>query len=308
MLKPKQWSGQPIAMPGIFHGVPMANYHSAGICVEPSISSGGLRKIFTKSPKHYWATSPYNPKRIEEDETEALILGRAAHHLLFGEADFKKLFALRPDTLGGEKWNGNRTACKLWMEDRAKEDRTVITASQLDHIRGMQESLREEKLVQAGILNGLIEHSWFWKDKETGVWCKVRPDASPNDSLDIADLKSTMSVKWEDLQRTIRDLGYYQQGALLMEACPILLGMPLNSFTLVFVEKKPPYCVAVVTLKDNDLARGMRANRLAIRKFADGMKSGVWLGPAGEHQDARYIEMPEYDQKRIDARLELEGV
>jgi len=308
MLKPKKWTGKPISMPGVYAGVPIEVYHSATACIEPSISSSGLRRIFTKSPKHYFAESPYNPKRVESEESAALILGRAAHHLLFGMDDFKKEFAIRPETLGGEKWNGNRTVCNLWLEDRSKEGRTVLTPDQFSAVAGMAEELFQEPLVKAGILNGLIEHSWAWKDKETGVWLRARPDASPNDSLDFCDLKTTRSVQYHDLCRTVYDYGYFQQGALLNEGCRVILGQPLHSFTLVFVESKAPYCTAIVTLKEGDLSRGARANAYAVRKFADGMKTGKWLGPAGETQDARYIELPEWSQKQLDERLKAEGV
>lgn len=304
MIKTKKWSGKQIGMQGIYSGVPIDRYHSGDICIEPSISSSGLRTIFNESPKHYWAFSPYNPKRYKDDETDALLLGRAAHHLLFGQEKFLKEYAVRPDVLGGEKWHSNRTACKIWLQDRAKEGLTVVTAAQIETIKGMAEAMMEEPLVKAGILNGLIEHSWFWKDKETGVWLKVRPDATPNASLDFADLKTTASVLWNDLQRTIRDNAYYQQAALVAEACKEVVGKPMNSFTLVFVEKKPPFCVAIVSLKENDIERGMKANRVAIDTFADCMKSGKWPGPGGGYEDARYIELPEWDQKRIDEKIQ----
>lgn len=308
MIKPKKWLGKPIGMPGIYSDVPMEFYHSAKACIEPSISSSGLRTIFTQSPKHYWVHSPYNPKAIEREETDALIRGRAAHHLLFGQADFKKLFAVKPAELGGSKFHMSRLACQIWVQDREREGKTIIDEKTLADIVGMSESLAAEPLVKAGILNGMIEHSWFWKDKETGVWLKNRPDASPNDSLDFADLKSTRSVRYDDIQRTIRDYGYYQQAGLLADGCRVLLGVPMHSYSLVFIETKPPYCVSVVTLKENDIDRGIRANRLALRKFAEGMATGKWLGPAGDVSDARYVELPKYTQDAIDERLKMEGV
>lgn len=307
-MKPKKWIGKSIAMPGIYSGVPMTFYHSAKACIEPSISSSGLRTIFTQSPRHYWCSSVYNPKAIDGVETDALLLGRAAHHLLFGQADFKKLFAVKPAELGGAKFHMNRLACQIWVQDRQSEGKDIISEEQLAHIVGMSQSLAEEPLVRAGILNGFIEHSWFWKDADTGVWLKSRPDASPNDSLDFADLKCTRSVRYDDLQRTIRDYGYYQQAGLLADGCRVLLGTPLHSYSLVFIENKPPYCVSVVTLKENDIARGIKANRVALRKFEEGMRTGKWLGPAGEVSDARYIELSDWTQKALDERFKIEGV
>lgn len=306
MIPVKKWSGRKIGMPGVYAGIPLETYHAADICVEPSISSSGLRTIFSKSEKHYWCTSPLNPKRIEPEESEAFIFGRAAHHRLLGEADFKKLFVIRPETLGGEKWHGQRTACKLWLKDHRDKGYTVITPAQIETIDAMRASLIEEPLIQAGILNGDIERSWFWKDEKTGIWLKWRPDASPNDSLDFADLKSTTSVDYEDLQYAIRDYGYYQQAGLGAELCQRILNKPMNSFSLVFVEKKPPHCVQIVTLKEDDIARGMKANRIALDRFAKALASNVWPGPGGGQTDARYIGLREHDAKKIDRMLSVE--
>ena len=303
----KEWNGKQIGFPGIFHGVPMADYHRGDICIEPSVSSSTLRTLWLESPAHCWDKSPLNPDRDPDaSETEALLVGRAAHHLLFGEARFQDLFKLRPETVGGEAWHGNKKVCKEWLAKAEVDGLTVLTPAQFETISGMAKSLARDPLVQAGILNGAIEHSWFWKDTETGLWCKVRPDASPNDSLDFADLKTTPSVQWDDLQRTIRDYGYFQQGALVGEACQEILRRPMTSFSLVFVEKKRPYCVRIVTLKENDLERGRKINRVCLRTFADCLKSGKWPGPGGDKSDASYIELPEWSQKQIDERLKLE--
>jgi hypothetical protein len=310
----RQWDKNPVNEPGIIANMPIDVYHSAKACVEPSISSSGLRTIFNKSPKHYWAESPYNPKRIEdEEESEALVVGRAAHHLLFGQTNFNKQFAEAPPTmpnLAGEikPFTLASKVCKTWWKDRIAEGLTPIKHVWMDRIQGMAESLQEEPLIQAGILNGRIEHSWIWKDRETGYWLKARPDASPTDSMDFADLKTTTDVSYPALVRTIGVFGYYQQAGLMAEACQCILQRPMSSFTLVFVEKKPPYCVAIVTLKPEDITRGIKANRAALKAFDKGLKTGKWLGPAGDVNDACYIEMSEYEQKRIDARLEMEGM
>lgn len=312
-LRPQQWHGQKIAMPGIYDGIPLDMYHSGDLCIEPSISSSGLRKLYNpcpyvvSSPAHYWINSPYNKEREEEgDDSVFMILGRASHHLLFGEKDFRSVFTVRPATINGETWHSNKTICKAWLKRQAEHGLTVLTMDQLRAIKGISKSLAQEPLVQHGILNGAIEQSWIWKDKATGVWCKARPDASPNDSLDFVDLKITRSVMWNDLQRSIRDYGYYQQAGFVAMACREILGQPINSFSLVFVESRPPYCVEIVTLKDIDLQRGEKACRIGLSMFAKCMRENRWPGPRGERADARYIELAERDGKAIDELMQLE--
>lgn len=304
-MKTRKWNGKPIGLPGIVSEVPIEVYHSAEACIEPSVSSSGLRTMFTKSPKHYWARSPYNPNRIEPEETEALILGRAAHHLLFGEADFQNVFTLRPLTINGEAWNGNKLVCRGWLKQQAEKGLTVLTPAQLETIKGMAFALAGHPIVKAGILNGSIEHSWFAKEPSTGLWMKARPDATPTDSLDFADLKTCRSVQREDIIRSVRDFSYHMQAGMLSILCRELLKTTMNSFSLVFVEKEPPFCVRVVTLKENDIERGERQCRAMIRLFAKCMETKHWPGPGGDQTDAEYVELPEWDQKRIDEALKV---
>lgn len=295
--------GKPISEPGIYSGVPIDTYHGADLCDGPSISSGGLRKIFNESPAHYFASSPYNPEREPPKPTAAMTLGRAAHHLLLGEDDFSTLFIMRPEMIGGEPWQGNRTVCKAWLRDQAAAGRTVLAGDDTKAIRGMARSLAAHPLVQSGILNGLVEHSMIWRCKDTGVWKKSRPDNIPNDSGDFADLKTTTSVLAPDLMRTLADFSYHQQGALIAEGFHELTGNSDSTFTLVFVEKAPPYCCRIVTLWNADLVRGERQNYAASEIFADCLAKNEWPGP-GEDDDTEFMALPEWMAKRIDAKLD----
>lgn len=298
-MKIIKWNGRPITEPGIYSGVPMDVYHGANLCDGPSVSSSGLRRLSNQSPAHYWCESPYNPDRIEREETGSLTLGRAAHHLLLGEDDFNTLYVVRPD-----KWDSWRTNdAKSWKTAQEAEGRTVLLSAQLEVIRGMARSLSAHPLIDAGILNGAIEQTIVWKCKDTGVWLKARPDAIPNDAGDFADLKTTTSVQTSDLARTIAEYGYHQQAALIAAGWHALTGKDIESFSFVFIESKAPFCTRIVTLKDDDLARGERQNFVATKTFAKCMESGEWPGPGGA--DAEYLALPTWAQTRIDHQLEL---
>lgn len=311
-MKIIKWNGNPITEPGIYAGVPIDIYHGANLCDGPSVSSSGLRRLMNESPAHYWVESPYNPNRVEPKESEALLFGRAAHHLLLGEDDFNTHYIVRPekvlDEAGDPKpgellaWHGNRKACKRWLEKQARNGRSVLTDEQIETIRGIARSLAAHPLIDAGILNGGIEQTIVWRCKDTGIWLKARPDAIPNDAGDFADLKTTTSVQSADLARTIAEHGYHQQAALISAGWHAITGRDVASFSFVFVEKQPPYCARIVTLRDDDLARGERQNFVAAKEFAKCMKSGEWPGPGGA--DAEYLSLPEWAQKRIDNQLE----
>ena len=302
-MKPIPWKrGMKITEPGIYSGVPMSVYHSQDLCDGPSISSSGLRKIFNESPAHFYATWDGNPDREDLDESAAFTIGRAAHHLLLGEDAFSTLFIGRPDVIDGAPWQGNRNACKAWLKAQAVAGRTVLKPEDIKAIRGMARSLAVNPMVKAGILNGAVEQSMVWRCKDTGLWKKARPDCIPNSSGDFADLKTCVSVQTDDLQRSIFDNGYAQQGALICEGWHAITGNAASSFSLVFVEKTPPYCCRVLTLRDEDLIRAERANYAAMETFAKCLASSEWPGPGSA--DAEYLYMPEWAAKKIDYRIE----
>lgn len=309
MIKTIEWNGKRISKPGLYSQIPLGVYHSQAICDGLSVSSSGLRRCFSLSPAHFYATWSGNPNRAEDEERTHHIVGRAAHHLFLGEAYFSKLFAVQPaeypDAKTGElkKWTYGANYCKAWRDEREAEGRAILTLSDVESIKGMAESLSKHPIITQGALNGMIERSIFHKDKDTGIWIKARPDAIPTSSVDFVDLKTTTSVLWRDLQDAIFRFGYHQQGALIRDAARKVLHIDRPTFTLVFVEKNKPHCVRIVTLKDNDLDRGEKQNRAALDTIARCIKSKHWPGPGGEREDAEHIELPEYAQKSIDDKL-----
>lgn len=294
-----KWDGKPVTKPGIYADIPIRTYH--GPLVPPtqtSVSRSPLWKVLDMSAAHAWETSPYNPDAEEDTGSDAMLFGRAAHHLLLGEAAFRQQFAIRP-----EKWDSWRTKdAKAWKAEAEEAGLDVLIPSNLDAIRGMAKGLGAHPMVRAGILNGLIEHTMIAQDPVTGIWIKIRPDAIPTDSGDYSDLKTCADITDEGLENAIGRDGLFMQGAMVRYVCK-LLGLPFQSFTLVFSEKTAPHCVQVRTLIDSDLDLGEDAMRAALDHYAACAKRSVWPGPGDDGTDAQYISMKPWARKRIEDRI-----
>lgn len=288
-----------ISKPGVY-SISMDAYH--GDCaVGPSISSGGLRTIFMRSPAHYWCGSYLNPNRIvEAAEKEAFVLGRAAHHLLLGEDAFSTLFVMRPDKF--DSWRTNEA--KAWRLVQEGEGRTVLLPGQIEQIRGMARSLAAHPLISSGILNGEIEQSLIWKDKTTGVYLKNRPDAIPNDSGDFSDLKTSVHVGF-DLDKDVSRFRYDMAAALTKWGAKETLDREMESFSFVFAEKSPPYCVDVLTLGKDDIEQAEADLRVALDTFAYCLRTGNWFGPSGTQSDARWVHISEWTHKEAEMRRDF---
>lgn len=305
-MKPIPWDGNVITKAGIYSGVPIEIYHQQ-LTDSPSVSKSGLWKMVSPegSPADLFDESYLNEEAEPFEQSEALILGRGSHHLLLGESDFDANFAIRPETYPpeGKAWSGNSGWCKNWLADRAREGRTVLKADHIKRIRGMSRSLAAHPLVRNGILNGLIETTLCYRDVETGIWVKVRPDCCPTDDLDVADLKTAASVSDKAIDRALGEFGYYLQGALVKMAFENVLGVSLGSFSLVFVESQRPHSVRVVTMRAEDLELGEQLARAGLRLMAKCLDSGVWPGPGGVTSDAVYAGITPWHRQEAEYRL-----
>lgn len=317
-MKVIPWDGQPISSPGIYSGVPMEVYHSANLCVGPSVSSSGLRTIFTKSPMAFWVYSAMNANRLEEPDKAAYIEGRATHHLVLGEADFSRHFIARPEKYLGKAWNSNRDDCSEWLELAAKNGLTVLKPAQVEMIKGMagvlpwqkgleDSGLANSPLVRAGALQGLIEHTIIAFDEETGLWLKSRPDVIPTDSRDFNDLKTGADVSDRAISKTLDDRRYDMQADLASLCLEQATGHRFDSFGFVFVEKSIPHPVNVIELDPDDLQAAAQDNRTALRVLARCLETGRWPGPAGQRGDAVTIKRSDWSRTRAaDHRARLE--
>lgn len=265
--------GGKITQPGIYAGVPMDRYHSGDICDGPSISSSGLRTIEGQSPAHYWAYSPLNPLRHEPKPKDEFDFGRAAHHLLLGEADFARHFAVRPD-----KWNDYRTdAAKNWRDDCRAHGYTPITPDDLTAIRGMAAALQSVPLASA-LLTGEAELSIFWKDARTGVWLKSRPDAIPAIGEALADYKTVVDASDLGCMKSMTNFGYAMQMALASEGLYQVTGRRIDddAHILIFQEKTPPYAVNIKSVAPEVITLARGQVRRAIDTFARCLEAGEW--------------------------------
>ena len=277
-----KWDGGKIAQPGVYD-MPIEAYHG-DCCDGPSISSTGLREIETRSPAHYWAYSVHNPKRAPQESRRHFDVGKAAHALLLGEGEFAKRFTIRPTC-----WPDWRTKeARAWRDEQIKAGLVVLLPEDIDTIRGMRDSLADHPLVQQGILNGHVEKSLIWKDRETGIWLKSRPDVIPADPTIYADLKALGDCSPLAIRRAISDHGYHMQLALGGEGMRELLDIRIENYALMCVEKTPPFAVNFKPIDNEAIWYGARQNRRAIRKAAECFASGRW---------------PAYDDDGITAHL-----
>src|SRR5262249_40122795 len=136
MVEVVKWDGKKITRPCIVSDMSIDAYHS-DCCDGPSASSSNLRTIIAESPEAYWDSSYLTRAGEPQETTKALTLGRAIHHLILGQAEFRKWFAQQPGeypaTDGTMKtWNNNAGYCKAWKKAKNDEGREVLSEKDVE--------------------------------------------------------------------------------------------------------------------------------------------------------------------------------
>lgn len=286
---------QKIVRPGAYR-MSMDHYHTQ-CCEGPSISSSGLRIIQQESPWHFWMQSDINPDRYPaKEESDALILGKAAHALMLGDEDFDAQFIFVPEDAprrptaaqiaaferNGEWSEAAAPGAKFWAEfDERAAGRMMLSDEQVKKIGYMAENLKRTPLAVDLLTGQNTEISMIWQDP-TGVWVKSRPDVMPDNGADFADLK-TISPRTKDIKRAVHqaitDHRYYMQMALAQMAAEQVFGFTAKECVLIFIQSTAPYTVTPVRLDEEALYWGRVECRKGIDQFAHGIETGEWPMP-----------------------------
>ncbi|MBN7764123.1 PD-(D/E)XK nuclease-like domain-containing protein, partial [Nitratireductor aquibiodomus] len=276
----RQWNGKTITEPGVYSGITLDQYHQKRDLLDgPSISKSALKWLlpaYGGSPKAFWGRWAWNPDHVQQKNSKALDFGKAAHALLLGDEVFSEKFAVRPEKApDGRNWHANNSSCVAWMDEH--KHLTVITQEDIERIKRIAEDASTYPLIQMGVLNGRVERSMFWKDEETGIWLRSRPDAMPNADGVFADLKTASKFDEDFLERQIFDAGYFLQAAMTRMICRSL-GIPFETFVLVYVLNDDVPDTAHVEISAHDIDRGERVIRWCLNTIRHCLDADDWPG------------------------------
>jgi len=248
--------------PGVY-GISNERYHASD-----GISRTALW-AFKQLPQKYWYQY-LSGEYVEPRDTEAYHLGNMLHTLLLEPDQFDARYFRMP------KVNRTTKAGKAAYETALHEanGKQLYTCEQWETLRGMQEMLQAQKIVQ-DVLTGDVafETSIFWEDKETGILCKARPDVW--NSPICADLKTTEDASYRAFQYSAMKYGYFLQAAMIYEGLKSL-GMSFEKFLFMGVEKKKPHPVGLYLLDDEALQYGIDLFHQLMRRLAECQQKNEW--------------------------------
>lgn len=295
--------------PGRFDDLPMDAYHSDIMAEGPSVSASSLWTMLSECPAKYWDASYMNPAATIDEPSKALNFGKAAHALALGEPEFAANFVICPhDKLNanpGKQWHDG------WKQRVAsgEEGRTLVRADDFEAVQAMAASLRRSPQVGGAFCDGRPEVSLIWKDAETGIYCKSRPDWLPNDpgAAFLQDYKTARSISPDKLSRDVFGYGYHIQAAMQVDAAEIVLGTKPLGIAHICQEKEPPYLAELRMFTPEQIDHGRRQYRRALRLFAACWERHL-AGKPPRVAWPGYTESPQYFETPFLIRKEMEEV
>ena len=255
--------------PGIYPDIPNAVYHREWVHAE---SKSNLWPLLDCPARYRWIKD-----QPPAEPTPAMILGSATHTLVYEPEKFDAEFAVSPD------FNLRTNAGKADAADFAARNagKQILRAEDAEIAGDMAAVVRSNAAAMREIEGCRFENSILWRDAETGILCKCRPDGwRPGVALN--DLKTTKSL--DGFHWDADSFGYYFQAAFYRIGVHAATGEWLP-FRFIAVEKEPPYLVRIFEPSDNTLHLAGMVVRDTMRLLARCRDRDDWpgldtLGPA----------------------------
>lgn len=253
--------------PGIYLGLSNEEYHD-----DPAVGSSGI-KMLIERPRRFWYASAKNPDRPAKKSTKPMKFGTAYHTLILEpeKFDYKIKFGVDESGIAGTLGEG-----------------------EYNRLIAMKNQIFSKPRRAALLSEGISEVSFFWRDEQTGIMCKVRWDKFA--AAWILDLKTALSITDKALYWAIRDLGYDVSGAMYSIAARELKKMIRNGyqmppefsqefvdtfvgfdnqlFAFMIQEKEPPYFTRCPVLTPGVAAVGRNKFRAGLDAYAKCEREG----------------------------------
>lgn len=246
-------------------------------------------KQLQRSPAHY----RHELTRGGAD-SDAMKLGRAVHTAVLEPEVFLARFVT---------FTGERRAGKEWESFKAKsEGREVLTAAQAHEVHALQSAVRSSSVAAPFLAGGKREVSLLWNHKQADITsegtvlspgyrvaCKGRLDYLCEEG--IVDLKTCRDASPDAFSAAAWRLGYLGQAAFYVDGYKAATGREVP-YTIVAVEKFPPFAVAVYSFPREVLEEGRDLYRALLDVLAECRRSDRW--PGYQNDTVQPLQLPRW--------------
>lgn len=161
-------------------------------------------KQFLKNPAD-WA---YHRLNDDHKPTDAMKFGTAFHAYLLGTSDVVSL----PE---GESFRSKDN--QKWRADQLEAGNIIVSYNDMQLLKRMKEGIEQTSLMPEYpdymeiLEQGTKEQCIEWKDRQTGLMLKAKPDLIPAGTDYLVDLKTAQKADAESFAKEVINYGYHIQ-------------------------------------------------------------------------------------------------
>lgn len=260
---------------GIVYDLPLADY----LAVD-ALSASGL-KLLARSPWHF-------KNRVETDPTPAMLRGSLAHCAVLEPDAMAQRYVVVPDGAPNRptrrQWEAkdpspaSKAAMQWWTQfEDDNADREIVTAADFALCQMQLQAVAADSFLSAVLKEGRGEVSVFWIDKDTGLYCKARPDWLAPDAgrFTALDLKTCMDESPSGFGRAAARLRYDLQAAHYLAGIQAVTRTSVDFF-FGAVTSKPPVLAVPYALTDEIRDQGVEERRELMQRLAWCQRENEW--------------------------------
>lgn len=204
-----------------------------GLLLPLSDSEYGVSNGVRKSQLDLISVSPATARQGFKEQTDAMIMGSLVHCLVLQPELFDSEYIISPNF--DLRTKSGKEDSQLF--EFSAIGKTIINSDDYKKALKMRDSALNVVGDFLDISDAIIENAAFWKDSETGVLCKCKPDIYiPSIGVAI-DLKTTAGFATADyFGKSVKSFRYHVQQAFYTQGLQSN-GFEVNNFLFVPVSK-----------------------------------------------------------------------
>lgn len=241
--------------------IPMSNeeYHR-----REELSNSGLNILIEQSPGHY----KFN-KDNPSEPTLAMETGTIVHTAILEPERFLDTHVAMPEC--DRRTKAGKEFYETFLINN--HGKTVMKNDLYHDVFGMIGAVMAHTMASAILRNNHNEASFF--GELNGVKVRCRPDILRQGNL-LADLKTTDDASFRGFQKSFATYNYHRQAAFYCDLVSQITGEKYDTFTIIAVEKKPPYAVQVFAIDEASLDKGREEYQLGLAKYRECLLTNKW--------------------------------
>ncbi len=265
------------------------------------INSSSIKKM-VKSPKAFFTAFFLNKN---EEPTPAMKFGTLAHMAMLQGSKFKDRYVIMPEfvgyTLDGRPSAQSKDAKEKKAKWLSEQDPTAIITTEEDRERlfAMIDSLLSHEQASKLLSNGQAEVAGYWRDQETGLGLRIKPDFLSFDLGASVDVKTTADSVWESFRRSVENYRYDIQASMYEDGIHQITGKKPDHTVWIAIESQGSYEVACFEVPPQYQATGHFEYAAAKRRIKDCIEKANW---PPRQQEIEYGEMSPWFFKQYELK------